>query len=228
MSSKLVVTLLIALVLTACGADPKPTSSPATQADSLEVGPQGPQGAPGQAGSVGPAGPQGAQGPKGDQGVPGTPGATAEKGDPGDPGAIGPMGLTGPQGAQGIQGIQGIPGVPGAIGPKGPAGPAIDTTLVYGVDTSTNVDDQTRCFPNGSNVTVCQAWCRAGDLLLGGSQAYEGNGFGTVEPVNAGLPFVRSVATNRQGFVAQWRVNPVNPPSSVTYHAFAWCLEITQ
>ena len=69
--------LTLALLLTACNANP---------------GPAGPQG------ERGPAGPPGEQGPAGPRGTPGEPG---QDGEPGRDGAPGPVGPVGPRGAAG-------------------------------------------------------------------------------------------------------------------------------
>lgn len=158
---------VLALVLSACGADisvPQDSDTgndsriAATDDGDAEVstdisyldgrdgrdgkdGEQGPQGEQGLPGEVGPQGPQGPKGDKGDVGE-----ASTVEGPQGPAGPEGAMGIQGPQGEQGPQGPQGLTGPQGDQGAKGDKGATgatgakgVDGSGTYWIDSESNV-----------------------------------------------------------------------------------------
>jgi hypothetical protein len=101
MKKSLLVTMFLAMALSACGGD---------------TGPQGP------AGETGATGATGATGPQGPAGETGATGATGPAGPTGNTGSVGATGPAGPAGPTGATGPAGPPGLPGDTGPSGPAG----------------------------------------------------------------------------------------------------------
>jgi OmcA/MtrC family decaheme c-type cytochrome len=121
-ASHLVLALVLALPLAACGSDstdaPTQPGAPASPVDAggPDTSVTGPPGAPG---APGEAGPPGAPGEPGEAGPPGAPGAPGEAGPPGAPGAPGEAGSPGAPGAPGEAGPPGAPGAPGEAGAPG-------------------------------------------------------------------------------------------------------------
>lgn len=123
------------------------------------TGPAGAPGAPGAPGVPGQAGPHGEQGPPGPKGDPGVMGPT---------GPQGPPGLQGPKGDSGAQGPAGPPGAKGDTGPAGPQGPKGDSASPISRADLYEVQVE-QLMSQGAQSTVMRAYCKAGDVLLGGS-----------------------------------------------------------